>query len=589
MVIRLGSAVVMGLTLASGCTSALVDDPDDPQAASVGKPGPGAKPTRPGESPLAPGASTPGATIPGAPGNPLVPAPGTPGSVGMGGAVVVPKDASLLPIRVRRLSNFEYDRSIAVLFQSAAALGKGFASDFRQSDFTQNASQQVDSTYAKQLQSAAGTLAKDGLAKLLSAAGCTASQGEMCASQFISSFGTQAYRRPLLDAEKTGLLAVFRIGAMGATFNDGLELVISAMLQSPSFLYVTELGEGTPKAGTIRLGSYEIASALAFLVTGGPPDAPLLMAAAQNKLGEPIERDKQARRLMGTAGAKLQVQRFVKEWLGIDKIESTGKDKTVYPKYDDLRPLMLKEADSFITEAVFNDEGGVTKLLSADYTMAEGALSQFYGLGNASAGKRLLYGTSPRRGILMQAGFLSVHAHDDETAPVKRGNTILLKVLCVRLPLPGELNLKIVPPQPDPKKTTRERFTIHAEDPACAGCHKALDPFGFALENLDGMGGLRNMENGKPVLTTANLAAADVMGMVRDGTEMATKLAASAEARSCYARNVFRFSAAQSGDPYEAMFFQSVWDKMAPGKNLDVKEILAAYAASEMFVTRRIP
>ena len=57
-----------------------------------------------------------------------------------------------------------------------------------------------------------------------------------------------------------------------------------------------------------------------------------------------------------------------------------------------------------------------------------------------------------------------------------------------------------VPPQPPPPNvppleegagdgrvlSLRERMEQHRANPACAGCHKVMDPIGFALENFDG-------------------------------------------------------------------------------------------------------
>jgi hypothetical protein len=159
----------------------------------------------------------------------------------------------------------------------------------------------------------------------------------------------------------------------------------------------------------------------------------------------------------------------------------------------------------------------------------------------------------------------------------------------VSLPLPGELNIKVVPPPPDPRKTTRERFVQHATDPSCAACHKMIDPLGFVYENIDGMGGLRETEGGKPVVTEAEVAAGDVTGLVRNGVDLATRLAASEETRRCFARNLFRFAAAQTGQGYEELYLRAVWDKMAPARKVDLKEMLVAFAASDAFVNRRAP
>ena len=38
----------------------------------------------------------------------------------------------------------------------------------------------------------------------------------------------------------------------------------------------------------------------------------------------------------------------------------------------------------------------------------------------------------------------------------------------------------------------RERMEQHRADAVCAGCHKVMDPIGFALENFDAVGQWRD-------------------------------------------------------------------------------------------------
>src|SRR5690606_23666546 len=40
---------------------------------------------------------------------------------------------------------------------------------------------------------------------------------------------------------------------------------------------------------------------------------------------------------------------------------------------------------------------------------------------------------------------------------------------------------------------------MHLVDPACAACHKLMDPIGFTLENFDLVGRWREMDNGQPI------------------------------------------------------------------------------------------
>ena len=57
----------------------------------------------------------------------------------------------------------------------------------------------------------------------------------------------------------------------------------------------------------------------------------------------------------------------------------------------------------------------------------------------------------------------------------------------------------------------RAQMEAHRANPACANCHKLMDPLGFALENFDGVGAWRSREGG---------AAIDASSVLADGTNV---------------------------------------------------------------------
>ena len=57
----------------------------------------------------------------------------------------------------------------------------------------------------------------------------------------------------------------------------------------------------------------------------------------------------------------------------------------------------------------------------------------------------------------------------------------------------------------------RERMEAHRANPVCAGCHKVMDPIGFALENFDAVGRWRNSDEG---------AAIDPSGVLFNGARV---------------------------------------------------------------------
>jgi len=60
-------------------------------------------------------------------------------------------------------------------------------------------------------------------------------------------------------------------------------------------------------------------------------------------------------------------------------------------------------------------------------------------------------------------------------------------------------------------RSVRERMEQHRSNPACAACHKVMDPLGFALENFDGIGRWRPDEDGRPI---------DPSGVLADGAKV---------------------------------------------------------------------
>jgi hypothetical protein len=511
----------------------------------------------------------------------------------------VMSDVVLIPARIRRLSNAEYNGSVAALLGTTLRPADSFAPDARQAGFTVNESQRVDSILARQLFSAAEQLAADARGRLGEIAPCPTPQDqETCARWFIAGFGMRAYRRPLSKDESAGLLDVFRVGALYATYEDGIELTIRAMLQSASFLYVTELGDAStarPTGTAVALTQYELATSIAYLMTGAPPDQALLDAAGAGALGSAEARRSHVQRLFrDVPGSRNQLVRTLREWLELDQIEFTAKDVAFYPLYDSLQVAFEIESHEFIG-AVLGDSSAsnVSSLLGADWTVGGNALAEFYGADVPDSG---LLKLTARRGILNQGAFLSVQSHAYESSPVLRGALIARRLACIPIPDPSTLGISVVSPPSDPALTTRQRFDAHVSNPSCAGCHQTIDGFGNAFEQYDGMGGLRQTENGATVdSTTVVKVGADFDGTYPDSNALAMALAASQTVHECFARYLFRAAAARSADSAGGAdttesenAFIAEWRKLPDARRGNVVDTLSAFVSSRLFTHRRV-
>jgi hypothetical protein len=296
--------------------------------------------------------------------------------------------------------------------------------------------------------------------------------------------------------------------------------------------------------------------------------------------------------MIQTSAARDRVIRVVREWLGIDRISETDKDNTAYPAFAGLKAAMTTESVEFITAVIRDSSGNVSELLGADWTQInEPKLAQLYGA-NLSSNMLTKVTLPTRRGILNQAAFLSVFAHASESGPVLRGVDIARRLACVDIPSPTSLNIVVVPPVPDPTKTTRERFAVHSTDQMCAGCHKTIDAFGFAFEEYDGMGQFRSTDSGKPVDSKVTLAAGtDFDGDYADANALALAMSKSAQVRACFAKFMFRGSAARSDESVQATeaAFLKYWQSLPADQQGNIVQTLLTFVKSPLFTHRRAP
>lgn len=518
-----------------------------------------------------------------------------PGAVPLGSSAGEVDEGALIPTRIRRLSNAEYNASVSGLLGRALVPAERFAPDARQNGFTVNEAQRVDPVLVKQLFASAEDIGSKIEADPDEVAPCsTPNAPEECAKSFIVEFGSRAYRRPLIKDERVGLLEVYRAGAEDGGYGAGVSLVVQAVLQSAGFLYLTELGdEGGSEGDAVALAPYELASALSYLVTGGPPDDRLLRAAESGELHTAEGRLAELRRLAEQDVSTDRQVQLIREWLELDRIATTDKDSNVYPQFASLRDAIEEESYAFV-RAVLDPQAQVSgndvaTLLGANWTVAVPGLGELYPDAEDLGNGYLLF--PERRGVLNQGAFLSVKAHAHESTPVLRGVLVSRRIACMDVPSPASLNLEVVPPVPDPSQTTRQRFEVHTADPQCAGCHATIDGFGNAFEQFDGMGMFRSTENGMPVDSTTTVKVhMEFDGDYEDSNELAVALANSESVRECFARHVFQAVAGRSdrsAADTEAAFL-SRWHDLPAEQQGNVIDTLAAFVKSPLFTHRRI-
>jgi mono/diheme cytochrome c family protein len=334
-----------------------------------------------------------------------------------------------------------------------------------------------------------------------------------CAKRIVSTLGRRAYRRPLTDADLTSLMSFYDAGRRDGSFDRGIELATRAVLVSPKFVFRVERDATTATPGAAyRISDLDLASRLSFFLWSSIPDDELLEVASRGQLSKASVLDAQVRRMLADPRAQALVDNFAGQWLQIRNLRSTTPDKNDFPDFDDnLRQAFERELELFVG-SVINEDRGVLDLMTADYTFVNERLARHYRIPRIYGPhfRRVVLTDEARRGLLGKGGLLLLTSHADRTSPVVRGKWILDNLLGTPPP-PAPAIVPAFPEVAPGLSTVRRRMEQHRASPACAGCHKVMDPLGLALENFDAVGAWRTHEGGEPI---------DASGELTDGAKI---------------------------------------------------------------------
>jgi Protein of unknown function (DUF1592)/Protein of unknown function (DUF1595)/Protein of unknown function (DUF1588)/Protein of unknown function (DUF1585)/Protein of unknown function (DUF1587) len=390
---------------------------------------------------------------------------------------------------------------------------------------------------------------------------------------FVRVFGRRAFRRPLTADEETKYQGVFALGESlyGAGFANGAALVIRAMLESPHFLYRTELGPaGDP------LSPYELASKLSFWLLGTTPSDALLDAAAAGTFASNDQLVAAARKMLEDPRAVPVMRDFHGQLLHVASFDSVSKSGA--PEYDSsINPELTLAANAFF-DFIFRQNLGLRELLTSTKAYLGPRLAPFYGV-DVPAGLELRDVGPSRSGYFMQVPFLMVSSQDSESNPTLRGSQLELAMLC------GPLGSIESPPLPPlvPGQTNRQRVTQLTE--GCGeACHRSINPLGFAFESFDGLGREREMDNGSPVDTSGSFPLAEGVESFVDGNALMTVLAGSAQVHTCYSKQVTGYALGRDLVEGDRPLLEAL-GKVGGAQSL--KELVVALVQDPAFRTRK--
>jgi mono/diheme cytochrome c family protein len=340
----------------------------------------------------------------------------------------------------------------------------------------------------------------------------------VCGREIVTRLASDAFRRPAGERDVNALMELYRKGAADGGFENGVRMALEGILASPRFVFRLEERPAALRAGdAYPLSDIDLASRLSFFLWATAPDEDLLRLAERSRLSSPAVLEQQVRRMLADPRSDVLGTRFAAQWLRLQDLEKINPDVRFYPDFDDqLKNAMRRETEMFFEHLVREDRP-VTELFSADYTFADERLARHYGIANVVGPqfRKVPYADGRRRGVLGHGSILTLTSHADRTSPVLRGKWVM-EVLLGTPPPPPPPNVPDLEATAEAEdgrlRTVRERMEQHRASPACASCHKMIDPIGLALENFDVTGAWRIKDNGAPV---------DAASTMYDGTPLA--------------------------------------------------------------------
>jgi hypothetical protein len=437
------------------------------------------------------------------------PRPDGPGG-GTGGGDVTPAEPERPTSAIPRLSRREVDASLESVFGITGAALRNLPADPSMSVNPRTlAEEEVFDTLApakepnqvfvEGLESLAFEVGRDFSANTSAVnalAGCAPSGAALdvaCLSKLIDVVASRLWRRPIADDERAALVQL----ATTASALDpprahavGVRAVVMTLVQSPEFVYRTELGQPV-QPGLVRLDDRELVSRLAAFLWGSAPSPAMLQRVAMGPLDDAAVVTL-VDSMLDDPRATTQMRTFHQLWLRYPGLLVTDPA---------LATDMRAESDALVNRALLTSGTPWTTLFSSTQSWLTPRLSTHYGLPMAPASGGWVNVDGPRAGLLSHGSFLSLSStRVTDTLPSRRGAMVARRVLCQNIPPPPkDVNIDngvmVAPGACKPAA-----YAAHARS-SCAGCHASIDGVGFGFERLDGLGRLRSVEDGNSSCT----------------------------------------------------------------------------------------
>ena len=295
----------------------------------------------------------------------------------------------------------------------------------------------------------------------------------------------------------------------GEDFPTAMKAVISGILASPRFFYLQDQ----------RGNQFSLAARLSFFLWGSIPDQALIDSAVRGELTNVEVLSAHVDRMLLDQRSKRFCDSFPSQWLQLETIIASEPDPKIYPqfyfaRYKSSMHMMIEPLLLF--ETVLVENKSILQFIHSDFSYRSVMLRNWYEnadkIQHTGPGaidfQRVAVTDMREGGLITNAAIMTMTSAPNHSKPITRGAWFASTILHAP-PKPPPADVPPIDRKPDAANETltiREQLAAHRDNASCAGCHKKLDPLGFALENYDPVGRWRDhYPNGRKVDSSGSL------------------------------------------------------------------------------------
>ncbi|MFT4615484.1 MAG: hypothetical protein ACI9NT_002638 [Bacteroidia bacterium] len=413
---------------------------------------------------------------------------------------------------------------------------------------------------------------------------------DACTQKTLEVFGHKLLRRPLTAADyNSRVTAAAAVAAEQGDFYAGLRLALVSLMVTPQFLFRIEEAEPAPSPehpGRLKLTEQTLASRISYFLWNRGPDDELLAAVEAGTLSEPQELTRQVERMLASDHLADGVRAFFDDLFLFDQFDELGKDVARYPLFSNRMAMDAREQTlRFVIQQLVERRADYRTLYTSRELPMTRSLGPVYGVPVRAANgweDASIPDSQPRAGLLSHASFNMLFAHPGRSSATLRGVFMREALLCQTIPeAPADVDFtQFSNDQQAVYKTARERLEVHSTQASCRKCHKLTDPIGLAMENFDGIGKFRTLENGVAIQTSGAFDGADFSGPEGLGEAFAD----SPLINACLVQNMYRYAVGRKQTNPERQLLRYLENQFAQ-HNYQVPALMREIVLSQAFRT----